>query len=156
MKNFEYVGTWWANGNTQLVKINNRVYALSGWNGEKYLDCWKCLGSQLMDESKEVYVIEPIYGQVGDEEDEELEIVEYRVDEDTHKTYIQSRDLTSYKLEYESGNYSILNSKSEEELLEYVKRFGRGKDRVKRVYELNKYYEIVKEVEEFTEEDTKE
>lgn len=39
--NFKEVGAWWNDSNIDLVEIDGTVYALNGWNGEEFTDCWK-------------------------------------------------------------------------------------------------------------------
>lgn len=41
-KNYERYGYWWANGNVELVKINDRIFALNLWNGKAFTHCWEC------------------------------------------------------------------------------------------------------------------
>lgn len=79
MKNFKTVGTWWNDKSIELVDIEGDVYALNGWNGEKYMNAWKCTGEDYMDASEEEYVITPVY---NDKEDEfgVYEIVGYEVE----------------------------------------------------------------------------
>lgn len=75
MANFKTVGTWRANKEIELVEIDGRVYALNGWNGEKYLDCWECVGEDNTEASEKKYEITPITEEV----DGEYEIVGYEV-----------------------------------------------------------------------------
>lgn len=56
------VGTWWSERNIDLVEIEGEVYALYGWNGESYLESWKCTGEDYMEASEEQYEVIPIYG----------------------------------------------------------------------------------------------
>lgn len=35
------VGTWWKSRDIEIVEVNGRYIALSGWNGESFLDCWE-------------------------------------------------------------------------------------------------------------------
>ena len=74
--NFKNVGTWWNDSSIPLVEINGDVYALSGWNGEKYLNCWKCTGEGYMDASKETYEIEPLYEEV---KEDDFQIIGYKI-----------------------------------------------------------------------------
>lgn len=74
---YEEIGTWWNDNNIPLVKINGTVYALHGWNGEKYNHCWICTGKFYMDSSSEEYEIRPIYSEAN--EDGDTEIVGYEV-----------------------------------------------------------------------------
>ena len=48
-------------------------YALSGWNGEQYLDCWEVVNGI---EAGGKAVIEPVYKQTGEDQ---FEIVNYKV-----------------------------------------------------------------------------
>jgi DNA-binding Xre family transcriptional regulator len=79
MKNFKNVGSWWNDKSIELVDIEGTVYALNGWNGEKYMNAWKCTGEDYMDASEEEYIITPVY---SDEENEHgvYEIVGYEVE----------------------------------------------------------------------------
>jgi hypothetical protein len=61
MKNYEKVGKWWSDKNIELVRIDGVVYALIGWNGESYNNCWICRGISLIAASVEEYDIKPIY-----------------------------------------------------------------------------------------------
>lgn len=76
MMKFKKVGTWWNDKDIELVEINDTVYALHGWNGEEYTSCWKCSGKYLMDASKEVYCVRPIYKNIGDDF---FELVRYEI-----------------------------------------------------------------------------
>ena len=58
------IGTWWSDNNIELVKINGKIYALDGWNGEKYLHCWECIDRFTIVDDKE-YEIRPIYNSDG-------------------------------------------------------------------------------------------
>ena len=35
--------TWWNDDSIQIVEIDGELYALYGWNGEKWVHCWKCI-----------------------------------------------------------------------------------------------------------------
>lgn len=60
------VGKWWANKSIEMVEIDGAVYALDGWNGESYLNCWKCTGDYLMDASEKTYTLVPAYKETKD------------------------------------------------------------------------------------------
>lgn len=77
MSSFENVGTWWNDNNIELVKIDGEVFALDGWNGERYCASWKCTGEFLMDASEEYYSIIPIYDVI--DEDESI-LVGYKIE----------------------------------------------------------------------------
>lgn len=70
------VGRWWNDKSIELVEIDGEVYALYGWNGEVYGNCWKCTGEFLTDASKEEYTLKPVYKEVAEDE---REIVNYEV-----------------------------------------------------------------------------
>lgn len=67
MKN---VGTWWNDKNIDLVEIDGRIFALYGWNGSKYCNCWECVG---LDAGDERYILTPQY-------DDEFNVVNYDVE----------------------------------------------------------------------------
>ena len=54
------VGYWWADDTIPLYEINGAVYALYGWNGEAWTDCWECVGENHMDAGKGA-VVRPEY-----------------------------------------------------------------------------------------------
>lgn len=41
MKAVESVGFWWNDQAVDVYKINGKFIAVSGWNGEEWLDCWQ-------------------------------------------------------------------------------------------------------------------
>ena len=43
-----YIGKGWNDKSIDLVKIDDKVYALYGWDGEEWADCWECVGSGYM------------------------------------------------------------------------------------------------------------
>ena len=91
--NYENCGRWWSDNDIELIKKDGHIYALDGWNGEKYLSCWECGGAYNMDAISESDIsIKPIYRydieninlNVVDENSDEweyaCEIVDYQVD----------------------------------------------------------------------------
>lgn len=66
-RNFEYMGMWWNSRDIEMYRIGKKVFALHGWNGEKYTECWECSGIGNTDASKEVYEITPIYEEVEED-----------------------------------------------------------------------------------------
>lgn len=65
------IGTWWSDDSIEIVKINDKMYALYGWNGERYLHCWECIDRFTVVDDKE-YEIRPIY-------DSSDEIIDFEV-----------------------------------------------------------------------------
>ncbi len=76
-KNFKEVGRWWNDSSIELIEKDGNVYALAGWNGEKYYNCWMVIEDGLT-ASEEEYIITPVYNQVNDNE---FEIVDYEISE---------------------------------------------------------------------------
>lgn len=76
MADFVNVGRWWNDRDIELVEIEGEVYALHGWNGESYMDSWKCIGEDERQASEEQYHITPIYKETGDDE---FDVVSYKV-----------------------------------------------------------------------------
>lgn len=75
-QNFKYAGRWWQNPNIDMVEIDGAVYALNGWNGEQYTDCWKCSGAGNREASDERYIITPIYEEI---DKNDIKIVGYEI-----------------------------------------------------------------------------
>lgn len=66
------VGNLWNDKNIEIYEIYGKMYALYGWNGEKYLHCWEVLdkdGLQGLVDTE--YIIIPIYN--------ECEVVDFEV-----------------------------------------------------------------------------
>lgn len=72
----DIIGTWWNDPTIDLVKIQNDVFALHGWNGESYTSSWKVTGEHLTQASKEKYDILPLTIERGEDE---FEIIGYEV-----------------------------------------------------------------------------
>ncbi|MEB9926279.1 hypothetical protein P4K71_26420 [Bacillus cereus] len=49
----------------KLIKINDNVFALNGWDGDSYTDSWECIGESYKDVSKERFDILPRYFRVS-------------------------------------------------------------------------------------------
>ena len=77
MTNFKTVGTWWNDKEIELVEIDGKVYALSGWNGEKFLDSWEVDKDDNTEIVTEGLAITPQYEEI---EEDEFEIVGYTVE----------------------------------------------------------------------------
>lgn len=72
VKTFKFIDYWnYYTGvdRVEMVEIDGTVYALSGWGGEAYEDCWECLDAFTIGE--ENICIRPIWEEV-DEDDFEL------------------------------------------------------------------------------------
>lgn len=79
MKNFTVVGRWWNDNSIELIEINSEgVFALHGWNGERYTDSWKVDSSDMTMASEKEYTVIPEYEEVAQGE---FEIVRYFVEE---------------------------------------------------------------------------
>lgn len=71
------IGYWMNTMNSpaiEMMEIDGTVYALNGWNGETYEDCWECLDAYTA--GKDGIRIRPICIEV---DDDEWEIVDYEV-----------------------------------------------------------------------------
>lgn len=64
----------WNNTDIEVVEIDGRWYALNGWNGESYLDCWETDEHTFTMGDGKVYKISPVYEQTVEDE---FEIVDY-------------------------------------------------------------------------------
>ena len=51
---------FWCDTDIVICNINGERYALNGWNGEKYLHCWKCIDRWTAADDRE-YEVTPIY-----------------------------------------------------------------------------------------------
>ena len=60
------VGCWCNDSEIELVKIDDEIFALNGWNGESYLDCWKVNKDDLTEVVEDNYIITPYYNVEGD------------------------------------------------------------------------------------------
>lgn len=73
----------WNNPNINVIEINGRWFALSGWNGEKYCDCWVTDENTFSLEDGKIYEITPIYQGIGepnqDGDFEQYEIIAYEI-----------------------------------------------------------------------------
>ena len=59
MKN---IGNWWNDRSIEMVELSDgKVYALAGWNGEEYTECWMCIGEYYTDAGEETYTLRPVY-----------------------------------------------------------------------------------------------
>lgn len=67
---------WWTGDNIEIVEIEGKLYALYGWNGEKYLHCWECIDKYTAVDSEEEYEIKPIY---VENSDGDFDIVGYEI-----------------------------------------------------------------------------
>jgi len=61
VNNSEWVGNWWNDRNIQLWRIDGNIYALYGWNGERYLHCWQVAENLIDSVDNKEYEISPIY-----------------------------------------------------------------------------------------------
>ena len=61
----------WFESDIDIVEIDGELYALNGWNGEKYTDCWKCVDRWTADPDGKTYEVIPHYD--WEEFDEDVE-----------------------------------------------------------------------------------
>lgn len=54
------IGKWWNDSSINLIKKNKKVFALNGWNGEEFGDCWQVVG-KYQTGHKGKFIIVPIY-----------------------------------------------------------------------------------------------
>lgn len=52
---------YWQDTDIRIECINGALYALNGWNGEKYLHCWKCIDRWTAADDDTEYEITPVY-----------------------------------------------------------------------------------------------
>jgi len=76
-KKFKEAGKWWNDNSIELIEKNDKIYALYGWNGEKYYNSWQVIEDGLT-ASKEEYTITPIYEQVNEDW---IEVIDYEIRE---------------------------------------------------------------------------
>lgn len=65
------IGTWWNDSSIQIVEIDGDLYALNGWNGEKYTDCFRVIDRFTAADDDRKYEIRPIYFWSDFDEDSE-------------------------------------------------------------------------------------
>jgi hypothetical protein len=56
----KYCGYWWSDLSIKIVKIDGVKYALHGWNGYAFTDCWECIDSFTPINSLS-YTLTPVY-----------------------------------------------------------------------------------------------
>jgi len=76
-KPYEEAGRWWRDEKIKLIKKGGSTFALHGWTGQEYAECWKC-GGDLATESIGSYTITPVYQNI-EADDAEAEIIDYHV-----------------------------------------------------------------------------
>ena len=55
------VDFWWNDSSIDIVKVDGSLYALNGWNGEEYTDCWECLDKFTANPDGHRYCIRPVH-----------------------------------------------------------------------------------------------
>jgi hypothetical protein len=70
--NFAPAGKWW-NGNQEQIKVNGKIYALHGWNGESYTDSWQVVNDF---DAIGKYDIRPVYITLDEPELTDYQIIE--------------------------------------------------------------------------------
>lgn len=74
MENFKYVGLW--HDEFDIIEKDSKKYVLHGWNGEKFVRCYRMIDKYTIDESYKHHII-PIYKK---DENENFDIVDYKVE----------------------------------------------------------------------------
>lgn len=68
------MNTWFADKDIEVVEIEGKWYALNGWNGEDYTECWETeqptYGTSCEVLSEEHVVIRPILKPYPDDEEQ--------------------------------------------------------------------------------------
>ena len=64
----------WSDKSIEVVEIDGRWFAVYGWNGEMYYDCWETDENTFSLEDSKTYTIKPICTEVYEDE---FEIVGY-------------------------------------------------------------------------------
>lgn len=61
------VGVLMSNDEISIAEVDGELYALYGWDGEAFTDCWKVNDIDGIDKVEEetTYTIKPIYRQTG-------------------------------------------------------------------------------------------
>ena len=72
------VGVLWNNDEISIAEVDGDLYALYGWNGEAFTNCWKVKDVDGLDKVDEEtsYTIKPIYRQTGKEN---YEIADFKI-----------------------------------------------------------------------------
>lgn len=66
----------WNNKEIEVVEIDGRWFALYGWNGEAYCDCWETDEHTFCLEDGKSYEIRPVYKEISEDE---FEIIGYEI-----------------------------------------------------------------------------
>ena len=88
----KHVG-FWTGDPIKMMEIDGDIYALSGWNGEKVLDCWTCLDEWTVDPNEPGrFVATPVYR--FQEEGIDLETLEENSEEWQNAVEIVDYDIS--------------------------------------------------------------
>lgn len=56
------VGSLWNNRDIKIVEVDGELFAVNGWNGESYRDCWKVLDVEGLEQADDKeYILTPVY-----------------------------------------------------------------------------------------------
>ena len=73
----EFVANWWNDKSIPVWRIGDKILALYGWNGEKYMDCWAAQRNGMLETNDNSrYVVRPLYGP----EEDDFPIIGYEWD----------------------------------------------------------------------------
>lgn len=70
---YKHKGYWWTGNMIKMIELDGKIYALDGWNGEKYFHCWECKDEFDAVDDRE-YVVRPIYKEIAKDR---FEIIDY-------------------------------------------------------------------------------
>lgn len=93
----KYIGLWQGGqGYEQIdvVEIDGRLFALDGWNGERFLHCWECVHTNVAMLDGREYEILPVYRY--DVEDIDLDNLEENSEE-----WERATEVIDYELGYQ-------------------------------------------------------
>lgn len=75
------IGKWWNDKNIDLLEFEGTIYALHGWNGESFTECWECL-DEFNFRNDESYTIKPIIGEYLEDEENNCftsDVIDYEI-----------------------------------------------------------------------------
>ena len=75
--NGKVVGNLWNDNSIEIMEKDGQMFALYGWNGEAWCDCWEVADERGIDQiGTATYIVTPVYAEVAEDE---FEIIDYEV-----------------------------------------------------------------------------